>query len=68
MDLTFTSPYAFMGAYLLADYDVLVRAVLTRRHIACSTATRPSARCARQPDRAPGFNAAQGYKVPRRLP
>jgi integrating conjugative element protein (TIGR03761 family) len=33
VDLTFTSPYAFMGAYLLADYDVLVRAVLTGRHV-----------------------------------
>ena len=33
VDLTFTSPYGFMAAYLLADYDVLVRSILTARHI-----------------------------------
>ena len=33
VDLNFSSPYAFMGAYLLADYDALVRAILTGRHV-----------------------------------
>ena len=31
--LVFTSPYAFQGAYLLADFDILARSVLTARHI-----------------------------------
>jgi integrating conjugative element protein (TIGR03761 family) len=33
LELTFSNPYAFHGAYLLADYDTLVRAVLTARHV-----------------------------------
>ncbi|HSH28958.1 MAG TPA: TIGR03761 family integrating conjugative element protein [Thiohalobacter sp.] len=33
VDLNFSNPYAFMAAYLLADFDALVRAVLTARHV-----------------------------------
>lgn len=32
--LTFTNPYGFRGAYLLAHLDELVRAILTARHVA----------------------------------
>lgn len=32
--LTFSNPYAFRGAYLLAHYDEVVRGVLTARHVA----------------------------------
>lgn len=63
VDLTFTSPYAFMGAYLLADYDKLVRAVLTGRHIGLfdrDTAERTLREGGRIVRRA--FNTAQGYK------
>lgn len=63
VDLTFTSPYAFMGAYLLADYDVLVRAVLTGRHIGLfdrDTAERTLREGGRLVRRV--FNTAQGYK------
>ena len=63
VDLTFTSPYAFMGAYLLADYDQLVRAVLTGRHIGLfdrDTAERTLREGGRIVRRA--FNTAQGYK------
>jgi len=63
VDLTFTSPYAFMGAYLLADYDVLVRAVLTGRHVGLfdrDTAERTLREGGRIVRRA--FNTAQGYK------
>lgn len=63
VDLTFTSPYAFMGAYLLADYDVLVRAVLTGRHIGLfdrDTAERTLREGGRIVRRV--FNTAQGYK------
>lgn len=31
--LQFANPYGYMGAYLIADYDELVRAVLTARHV-----------------------------------
>ncbi len=34
IDLSFANPYGYMGAYLLADYDRLVRAVLTAKHVA----------------------------------
>lgn len=33
LELNFSNPYAFHGAYLLADYDALVRAALTARHV-----------------------------------
>lgn len=33
VELNFSNPYAFHGAYRLADYDALVRAVLTARHV-----------------------------------
>ena len=33
LELNFSNPYAFHGAYLLADFDALVRAVLTARHV-----------------------------------
>ena len=32
--LTFTNPYGFRGAYLLARFDELVRLILTARHVA----------------------------------
>lgn len=32
--LTFSNPFAFRGAYLLAKYDELVRSILTARHVA----------------------------------
>lgn len=32
--LTFSNPYAFRGAYLLAQYDEVVRGILTARHVA----------------------------------
>ncbi|MDM4770859.1 PFL_4669 family integrating conjugative element protein [Solimonas sp. SE-A11] len=32
--LTFSNPFAFRGAYLLAKYDELVRTILTARHVA----------------------------------
>lgn len=31
--LQFANPYGYMGAYLVADYDVLCRATLTARHL-----------------------------------
>lgn len=31
--LTFSHPYAFRGAYLIADFDETVRALLTARHV-----------------------------------
>lgn len=33
LELNFSNPYAFHGAYLLVDYDSLVRTVLTARHV-----------------------------------
>ena len=52
-----------MGAYLLADYDALVRAVLTGRHVGLfdrDTAERTLREGGRIVRRA--FNTAQGYK------
>ena len=34
VDLVFGTPYGFMGAYLLSDYDELARSVLTAQHCA----------------------------------
>ena len=34
VDLSFGTPYGFMGAYLLSDYDELTRSVLTAKHCA----------------------------------
>jgi integrating conjugative element protein (TIGR03761 family) len=34
VDLVFGTPYGFMGAYLLSDYDELARTVLTAQHCA----------------------------------
>ncbi len=31
--LSFATPYGYMGAYLIADYDALVRAILTAQHV-----------------------------------
>ena len=31
--LQFANPYGYMGAYLIADFDTLVRGVLTARHV-----------------------------------
>ena len=61
--LTFTNPYAFRGAYLLAKFDDLVRAVLTAKHVAMadrSSAERLIADGGRQVRRA--YNAALGYR------
>ena len=33
VELAFNNPYAFHGAYLLGQYDALVRAILTARHV-----------------------------------
>lgn len=61
--LTFTNPYAFRGAYLLAKFDDLVRSVLTAKHVAMvdrSSAERLIADGGRQVRRA--YNAALGYR------
>lgn len=61
--LTFTNPYAFRGAYLLAKFDDLVRAVLTARHVAMldrDSSERLIADGGRQVRRA--YNAALGYR------
>ena len=61
--LTFTNPYAFRGAYLLAKFDDLVCAVLTAKHVAMvdrSSAERLIADGGRQVRRA--YNAALGYR------
>ncbi|GAC1626349.1 MAG: TIGR03761 family integrating conjugative element protein [Nevskia sp.] len=61
--LTFTNPYAFRGAYLLAKFDDLVRAVLTAKHVAMadrSSAERLIADGGRQVRRA--YNTALGYR------
>jgi len=63
VDLNFTNPYAFMGAYLLADYDALVRAVLTARHVALldrgasEKMLHEGGRCVRR-----AFECAHGYR------
>lgn len=61
--LTFTNPYAFRGAYLLAKFDDLVRAVLTARHVAMldrDSSERLIADGGRQVRRA--YNSALGYR------
>jgi integrating conjugative element protein (TIGR03761 family) len=63
VELAFSSPYAFMGAYLLADYDGLVRAVLTGRHVGLfdrDTAEKTLREGGRVVRRA--FNTPQGYR------
>ena len=63
VQLTFTSPYGFMAAYLLSDYDLLVRAILTGRHIGLfdrDTTERLLSEGGRVVRRA--FNTAQGYR------
>ncbi len=35
--LQFATPYGYMGAYLIADYDALVRRALTARHVGLLT-------------------------------
>lgn len=61
--LTFTNPYAFRGAYLLAKFDDLVRAVLTAKHVAMTdrnSSERLISDGGRQVRRA--YNAALGYR------
>lgn len=61
--LTFTNPYAFRGAYLLAKFDDLIRSVLTARHVAMldrDGSERLIADGGRQVRRA--YNAALGYR------
>lgn len=61
--LTFTNPYAFRGAYLLAKFDDLIRSVLTARHVAMldrDGSERLIAEGGRQVRRA--YNAALGYR------
>lgn len=63
VDLNFSSPYAFMGAYLLADYDALVRAILTGRHVGLldrNTAEKLLHEGGRAVRRA--YSVAQGYR------
>lgn len=63
VSLMFTSPYAFMGAYLLADFDELVRAILTCRHVGLfdrDTADRTLREGGRMVRRT--FNSSQGYR------
>lgn len=63
IDLTFTSPYGFMAAYLLSDYDLLVRSILTGRHIGLfdrDTTERMLHEGGRIVRRA--LNTAQGYR------
>ena len=63
VDLNFSNPYAFMGAYLLADFDALVRAILTARHVGLmdrDTSERLLHEGGRAVRRA--FNAAKGYR------
>lgn len=61
--LTFTNPYAFRGAYLLAKFDDLIRSLLTARHVAMldrDGSERLIADGGRQVRRA--YNAALGYR------
>ena len=37
--LQFANPYGYMGAYLISDFDTLVRGVLTARHVGLLTRT-----------------------------
>jgi integrating conjugative element protein (TIGR03761 family) len=61
--LAFTNPYAFRGSYLLSQYDALVRAILTARHVALLDRDRSErllADAGRHVRRA--FTAALGYR------
>lgn len=61
--LTFSNPYAFRGAYLLSQYDDLVRSLLTARHVALLDRDRSErllADAGRHVRRA--FTAALGYR------
>jgi integrating conjugative element protein (TIGR03761 family) len=63
LDLNFSNPYAFHGAYLLADFDKLVRAVLTARHVGLmdlQTSERLLAQGGKQLRSA--YEAAKGYR------
>lgn len=63
LPLTFSNPYAFRGAFLLARYDEVVRGILTARHVAVfdrDTSERLLAEGGRHVRRA--FNAALGYR------
>ena len=54
LPLKFSSPYAFIGAYLLGDYDYYVRRILTARHIGAIGRTEVGAgHRAVRPSRAP---------------
>ena len=52
--LQFANPYGYMGAYLIADFDTLVRGVLTARHVGllardgCGTYAQHSGGCRAQ--------------------
>lgn len=61
--LAFSNPYAFRGSYLLSQYDELVRAILTARHVALLDRDRSErllADAGRHVRRA--FTAALGYR------
>lgn len=63
LPLKFSCPYAFIGAYLLGDYDHFVRRVLTARHIGAMTrdeAEQVIALCGRHVRRA--YMGAAGYR------
>jgi len=63
VDLVFNNPYAYHGAYLLGEYDALVRAILTARHVGLmdrdttERLLRDGGRAVRR-----AYAAAQGYR------
>lgn len=63
LPLTFTNPFGFRGAYLLARFDELVRLILTARHVALAdreTSARLLADAGRHVRRA--FNSVLRYR------
>lgn len=63
IELSFSNPYGYMGAWLLADMDELVLAALTARHVGLHTRD-ASERMLNDAGRAVrrAFAAAQGYR------
>ena len=63
IELRFGTPYGFMGSYLLADYDQLVREALTARHVALMD-REATERLIQEGGRAVrrAFNASDGYR------
>lgn len=63
VEVAFKNPYAYHGAFLLADFDELARAVLTARHVGLMN-RESSERTLRDGGRAVrrAYQAAHGYK------